>query len=275
MRIRLSKRGVGLVAIVALVAILGPLRGPISSTPGIGVPFMYLYYWTDQFKFWGTKSKSPDFRDLAIPRPNNRPLGSKAVGPHFKSTRSYFVLTSDPTPIFANASDRSRVIRTLRPGVRVRSVFQDDSKTAANSHGRGQWVFLTQEDGVTPVGWAINNTLGYQDKFVPASNWTVPELGLCVGEYCAEFKIKPNGRFTEYWESIGRGIQLHGKNTGQVMVYQSIYWAKQDDPENYDELLIRDDRYILRHEDKFKREPIRVSAAGSQPLRNSKLLFTH
>jgi|GEM_PF-3081875 len=270
MKIRLSKRGVWLLALVIIACIMGPLRGVISNTPGVGVPFLYIYYWTDSLKFWGTKSLSPSLRGLEIPTVAGRPIGTAPVGSHFRSPNSSFVLTSNPTPIYTRPSQSSRRIRMIQPGYRVRVVYQKDDVSVSDSNGRGLWVFLTMEDGKRPIGWAINTTLGYQDKFAPPAHWNIPYFSLCIGEYCASFKVKPSGRFYETWDSIGKGIEMRGKNTGQIFEYQSLIWAKQDDPEDYDELIIKDKAKGIRHEDKYRDEPIKVTRSYIKSIRSSR-----
>ena len=270
MKIRLSPRGIWILGIITVAAVIGPLRGPLASAPSVGVAFQYVYYWVDHFKFWGTKAPSPSLRGIEIPTINGKPLTGKPVGPHFKSSKTSFVLVASPTPIYTQPSEESRYIGSVDPGYRVRVIYQLDEKSAQNSTGRGLWVFITKEDGRTPLGWVINNTLGFQDKFVPADSWKIPALGLCIGEYCSEFSIKPTGRFIQKWDSIGRGIHLEGVNTGQIWVYQHIVWAKQDDPEDYDELLIQTPNDGLSHELKYSGEPIRISKPNGATIRLSK-----
>ena len=273
MKIRLSPRGIWILGIITVAAIIGPLRSPLANEPHVGVAFQYIYYWVDHFKFWGTKAPSPNLRGIEIPSINGKPLTGKPVGLHFRSSRTSFVLVASPTAVYTRPSEHSRYIRMLAPGYRIRVVYQLDDKSAQNSTGRGFWVFVTQEDGRTPIGWVIDNTIGFQDKFGPAVTWKIPAWGLCIGEYCSEFSIKSNGRFTQKWDSIGRGIHLEGINTGQIMEYQHIVWAKQDDPEDYDELLIRTQGKELAHELKYSGEPIRISKPNGATIRlsNSKL----
>jgi hypothetical protein len=270
MKTRLSRKGILIVIAIGLAAILGPLRGPLSDAPYVAVPFQYFYYYLDHIKFWGPRLPSPNLRGLEIPTVNGKPVTGAPVGRHFRSSKTYFILVASPTNIYTQASDSSRYIETLSPGTRVRAVYQNEDISAQNTQGRGLWVFLTREDGRTPIGWAINNTLGYQDLFTPVTNWTISAFGMCIGEYCGEFTVNPSGRFTQKWDSIGRGIHLGGTNTGQFLKFQQLIWAKQDDPEDYDELLIQAKPNQLTHELKYSGEPIRISPPNGQSIRFSK-----
>jgi len=259
-----------ILGVIAIAAVLGPLRMPLSNARWVGVPFQYVYYWVDHLKFWGTKAPSPNLRGIQIPTASGKPLSGKPIGPHFRSSRTSFVLVASSTPVYTQPDDHSRLVTTLEPGYRVRVIYQDDQKSAQNSTGRGLWVFLTQEDGRSPIGWAINNTLGFQDRFVPATQWSISALGMCVGEYCSEFTVKRDGRFRQKWDSVGRGIHLEGVNTGQILTYQHLVWAKQDDPEDYDELLVKSPDGKLNHERKYVGEPLRVSPPNGTSIRFTK-----
>ena len=265
MKIKLSKRGSLALAIILFIAIIGPLRPLLMNAPIVGGPFQYLYFGIDQLKFWGPDPTAPSQKLIQIPTLNGAPLSGKPIGAHFRAQNSSFILTADTTKVYAKPSESSHLMRTLPPGARVRSVYVSDDVIVQTSEGRGQWAFITEDNGITPIGWVVDITLGYQDRFIPSENWTIPAFGLCIGEYCGEITVKHNGRFTEKWDSVGKGIHLQGVNTGQALTYRKIVWIKQDDPEDYDELLVLENT-LLHHEVKYAKEPIRNSKMKGKRL---------
>ncbi len=266
MRVRLSKKGIAGVIIFALALILGPLRSVVINLPIIGTPMASVYYWTAKLRFWETQPKSPYAALILIPQINGNPVTDSPVGPHFKSQTSAFVLTAKPTAIYATPSTNAKVLQSVKSGIRVRVVYIDETNQIQTAEGRGQWAFVTSESGDTPLGWIPSPYLGFQDQFTPSESVTHTGAGLCIGEYCGEIQFKPNGRFIETWDSVGKGIHLRGTNTGQIWVYKDIVWIKQDHRDDYDELLIITPDG-LRQEEKYKSEPFRNGRSPGKSIR--------
>lgn len=205
---------------------------------------------------------------METPWPKGSPPFRTPVGTHFNEWATPFVLTvaAVATRSAPSHGNDAHVITQLKCGERVRVVYEHPNKWGAVAQGAGKWVFVLDEKGTSALGWVVASTLAFPHQFVPVSRLPWSHVGLCVGDYCGEFTIKPTGRFEERWDAIGKGVSLQGVNTGQVLQYRTVLWFKQDQPSDFDDWLIWDGTHLTQ-EPKYQSEPFRVGQNPGQRLK--------
>jgi|GEM_PF-1487536 len=206
---------------------------------------------------------------MTTPWPKGATPFRKPVLPHFNEWATPFVITIAPVATRSAPSNGqdAHVITQLKRGVRVRVVYEHPAQWGTGDQGAGKWVFVLNEKGTAALGWVVASSLAFPHQFVPVSRLPWSHIGLCVGDYCGEFTIKPTGRFVERWDAIGQGVSLRGLNTGQVLQYRTVLWFKQDEPSDFDEWVIWDGR-TLTPEPKYQSEPFRVGPNPGRRLRS-------
>lgn len=138
----------------------------------------------------------------------------------------------------------------LKGAQRVRVVYKSTVSTTYDDVTT-RWVFIMDELGNTPLGWIQNNILGYKNSFKTLPMWDMENFGFCRGEYCAEYHVKLNARYTCEWVSQGKDIFLQGKNYGQFIWFKNVLIAKPDLDTSINDIFFINDDGSLHLEDKY------------------------
>ena len=245
--------------LVFLVIVL-PGRLVLPKIPVVGPYFTSFYKSVDGLSVWRDTKWGNGAEDLYFPEGKNS-YPKMATRPHFKEKKAVFVLLTHDAQAYASPTENATETLRLKAGARVMVTYTLPQET---------WSFVIDPETLKPIGWCLDSVLGYQDRFSPVSTWDTPYFGMCIGEYCAEFRVSDTGVFTMSWEAIGQGLQLSGTGHGQLYEYRGLIWVKQANSANLDELLMRDPAGGLMHELRRRKEPIQIVSEKEAPLRKTK-----
>jgi len=254
-----TKRAV-LTLLFAIVMILLPGRFVLPQIPVVGPYFTSFYQYMDAFSF--LKGKKWGFARQDIYYPEGKSTYPKdAVKTHFEERKIRFVLLSDDVTLYVSPTQNTVETARLPAGTRVRATYSLPDES---------WSFVIDPVTLAPLGWCLDKPLGYKERFSRVNEWGLPDFGMCIGEYCAEFHISSEGAFDMSWEAIGQGLQLSGTGYGQLYEYRGLVWFKQENSANLDELMLSTPEGGVKHEVRRQKEPLRLSKKDDQSLRNIK-----
>lgn len=189
---------------------------------------------------------------VKIPEINGNVPDGRFVKNQFSGLDGRFVLVVKNNLKVYTEPEGSSSISTLRTAQRVRVIYRfpktPDSKT--------NWAFITNERGTVNIGWVNPNGLGFKNQFKLIEKWGIQKVRFCKGEYCGNFRIQGNGIFENKWDAQGGGIVLQGTHYGRLYQNGTVIWAKKNDFQGWYDLFNLSDDGILKHEPKFKREPM-------------------
>lgn len=254
-----TKRAV-LTLLFAIVVILLPGRFVLPQMPVAGSYFTSFYQYIDGFSF--LEGKKWGYSQQAVYYPEGKKTYPKdVVKTHFEEKKMRFVLLSDDVTLYVSPTENTGETGHLKAGTRVRVTYTLPDE---------RWSFVIDPETLAPLGWCLDRSLGYKERFSPVTTWALPDFGMCIGEYCVEFHVSSEGVFDMSWEADGQGLQLSGTGQGQVYEYRSLVWFKQENPANLDELMLRTPDGGIKHEVRRQKESLRLSKKNDQSLRSPK-----
>ncbi len=251
---------IALIVLFGFLVIVLPGRWVLPKMPVLGIHFTSFYKYMDGFSFFGNKTWRDSGQAMYFPE-GKQTYPTDAINAHFTEKKQHFVLVSDAVKLYASPTENAAETGALKAGSRVKATYRLDGDV---------WAFLIDPETSKPLGWCLDRFVGYQDRFSPVTSWNLPYLGMCIGEYCAEFTVSDTGAFAISWEAIGQGLQLSGSGQGQLYEYRGLVWVKQANPANSDELLMRTPEGGVVHELRRQKEPIHLFKDKSVPLRKTK-----
>ena len=208
---------------------------------------------TNTLDFIKEKTKKPlSIDDLHTPFDLNEEMksGKKIAQQWVENDHSYVYVGEQGVFTYTHPDLSSAEYVQLKGAQRVRVIYKSTVSTTYDDVTT-RWVFIMDELGNTPLGWIQNNILGYKNSFKPLSIWDMENFGFCRGQYCAEYQVKLNARYTCEWVSQSKDIFLQGKNYGQFIWFKNVLIARHDQNEPFSDVFFINDDGSLQLEDKY------------------------
>ena len=161
----------------------------------------------------------------------------------------YALIKESQTPVLYKNDLQSKPGIPLSISQRVRVCYIDPDT---------QLAFVTDESGLTPLGWTQKEHIAFKPLFKPLDTWYYELLQLCKGDYCAEYSTNKKGYFSLKWSSSGQGLKLRGSTKGRFYYYGSLVWPKKVKPSLIQDFFYIDQRDNLVIEWGFRDSPYHV-----------------
>lgn len=196
------------------------------------------------------------------------PDGLNINGQFVELEKRFVMIKYNNTKLYQSPEEVEQSVNVLDFSYRVRIIYKKPGVLEINKK-EGQWVFVTDETGESPLGWVPTHFLLFPEDFKRTTSWTAKDFSLCKGQYCAEYEINSNGSFINRWISSGGGIFLKGVIKGHLFRFGNLFWAKSNDALVQDFVILSKDQK-LSLEESYKKYPFRVGKEEIDQVKNKK-----
>lgn len=133
---------------------------------------------------------------------------------------------------------------------------------------RMTWVLVSAPGSDAYLGWIPTDQVLAKPAFKPSKTGVRGTLSYRKGQLVATASIAESGRWDMAWMARGDGLELVGRDTGQVMSADDMIWLQRDSKRVFVDMFQQADNDAIQHEYRYRGDRIRFEASPTETTKN-------